>query len=212
MGSVAGCDVLWGGCPMITLPLERMASRVAASLCYATGLGHEMVVNSQQVSLSQSCLTAFVCTALCPTLEHPQHPLKAQHKPFVLHAYVPGSQTLLVECAGVVSPYCRALCTAQFDTKSAQHALPDKQPPFTSGVHQCSKCGRCSASSALSVPATVTQQKPCLGPFKPFESCLIQLHAISPLHHACVLVGCGRPQGGGGGRGEGQQSVTGFQF
>ncbi|KAL3130806.1 hypothetical protein ABBQ38_000142 [Trebouxia sp. C0009 RCD-2024] len=43
-----GCDVLWGGCPMITLPLERMASRVAASLCYATGLGHEMVVNSQQ--------------------------------------------------------------------------------------------------------------------------------------------------------------------
>ena len=35
---------------MVTLPLERMASRVAASLCYATGLGHEMVVNSQQVS------------------------------------------------------------------------------------------------------------------------------------------------------------------
>lgn len=44
----AGCDVLWGGCPMVTLPLERMASRVAASLCYATGLGHEMVVSSQQ--------------------------------------------------------------------------------------------------------------------------------------------------------------------
>jgi hypothetical protein len=40
--------VLWGGCPMVTLPLERMASRVAASLCYATGLGHEMVVSSQQ--------------------------------------------------------------------------------------------------------------------------------------------------------------------
>ena len=45
--SCAGCDVLWGGCPMVTLPLERMASRVAASLCYATGLGPEMVVNSQ---------------------------------------------------------------------------------------------------------------------------------------------------------------------
>ena len=44
----AGCDVLWGGCPMVTLPLERMASRVAASLCYATGLGPEMVVSSQQ--------------------------------------------------------------------------------------------------------------------------------------------------------------------
>jgi len=42
-----GCDVLWGGCPMVTLPLERMASRVAASLCYATGLGREMVVSSQ---------------------------------------------------------------------------------------------------------------------------------------------------------------------
>ena len=39
-----GCDVLWGGCPMITLPLDRMASRVAASLCTATGLGGEMVV------------------------------------------------------------------------------------------------------------------------------------------------------------------------
>eukprot|EP00210_Caulerpa_lentillifera_P007056 g6750.t1 len=39
-----GCDVLWGGCPMITLPLDRMASRVAASLCTATGLGDEMVV------------------------------------------------------------------------------------------------------------------------------------------------------------------------
>lgn len=41
-----GCDVLWGGCPMVTLPLERMASRVAASLAAATGLGREMVVSS----------------------------------------------------------------------------------------------------------------------------------------------------------------------
>ena len=32
---------------MVTLPLERMASRVAASLCYATGLGSEMVVSCQ---------------------------------------------------------------------------------------------------------------------------------------------------------------------
>lgn len=43
-----GCDVLWGGCPLVTLPLERFASRVAASLAHATGLGAEMVVGSQQ--------------------------------------------------------------------------------------------------------------------------------------------------------------------
>eukprot|EP00889_Picochlorum_renovo_P004787 jgi/Picre1/31817/NNA_007166.t1 len=40
-----GCDVLWGGCPMVTLPLERMASRVGASLCQATGLGHHMIAS-----------------------------------------------------------------------------------------------------------------------------------------------------------------------
>eukprot|EP00213_Chloropicon_mariensis_P007060 CAMPEP_0197476648 /NCGR_PEP_ID=MMETSP1309-20131121/9243_1 /TAXON_ID=464262 /ORGANISM="Genus nov. species nov., Strain RCC998" /LENGTH=1051 /DNA_ID=CAMNT_0043017065 /DNA_START=357 /DNA_END=3509 /DNA_ORIENTATION=- len=32
-----GCDVLWSGCPMITLPLRRMASRVAASLVHSAG-------------------------------------------------------------------------------------------------------------------------------------------------------------------------------
>ena len=42
-----GCDVLWGGAPIVTLPLERMASRVCASLCMATGHGAEMVVASQ---------------------------------------------------------------------------------------------------------------------------------------------------------------------
>ena len=69
VGCIAGCDVLWGGCPMITLPLERMASRVAASLCYATGLGHEMVVNSQQASSSSvpsDCLHAHL---VAPVLE-----------------------------------------------------------------------------------------------------------------------------------------------
>ena len=43
-----GCDVLWGGCPIVTLPLERMASRVAASLCNATGLGEYMIASSPQ--------------------------------------------------------------------------------------------------------------------------------------------------------------------
>ncbi|KAL6780429.1 hypothetical protein ACKKBF_B13195 [Auxenochlorella protothecoides x Auxenochlorella symbiontica] len=40
------CDVLWAGCPLLTLPLERMASRVAASLACASGLGGDMVVGS----------------------------------------------------------------------------------------------------------------------------------------------------------------------
>ena len=53
----AGCDVLWGACPMVTLPLERMASRVAASLCYATGLGSEMVVSNQVLQAFAQALT-----------------------------------------------------------------------------------------------------------------------------------------------------------
>mmetsp|Transcript_31787 Transcript_31787/g.59752 ORF Transcript_31787/g.59752 Transcript_31787/m.59752 type:complete len:980 (-) Transcript_31787:480-3419(-) len=43
-----GCDTLWAGCPVVTLPLERMASRVCASLCTAAGFGPQMVVNSQK--------------------------------------------------------------------------------------------------------------------------------------------------------------------
>lgn len=33
-----GCDILWGGVPMVTVPGEKMASRVAASLLNAAGL------------------------------------------------------------------------------------------------------------------------------------------------------------------------------
>lgn len=40
-----GTDILWAGLPMITLPLEKMATRVAGSLCLATGLGDEMIVS-----------------------------------------------------------------------------------------------------------------------------------------------------------------------
>ncbi|KAH0691935.1 hypothetical protein KY289_019293 [Solanum tuberosum] len=43
-----GTDVLWAGLPMITLPLEKMATRVAGSLCLATGLGDEMIVSSMK--------------------------------------------------------------------------------------------------------------------------------------------------------------------
>ncbi|XP_038698226.1 probable UDP-N-acetylglucosamine--peptide N-acetylglucosaminyltransferase SEC isoform X2 [Tripterygium wilfordii] len=41
-----GTDVLWAGLPIVTLPLEKMATRVAGSLCLATGLGEEMIVSS----------------------------------------------------------------------------------------------------------------------------------------------------------------------
>ncbi|PKA54868.1 putative UDP-N-acetylglucosamine--peptide N-acetylglucosaminyltransferase SEC [Apostasia shenzhenica] len=43
-----GTDVLWAGLPMVTMPLEKMATRVAGSLCLATGVGEEMIVNSMK--------------------------------------------------------------------------------------------------------------------------------------------------------------------
>ncbi|CAN6487254.1 unnamed protein product [Victoria cruziana] len=43
-----GTDVLWAGLPMVTLPLEKMATRVAGSLCLASGLGGEMIVSSMK--------------------------------------------------------------------------------------------------------------------------------------------------------------------
>ncbi|KAJ4845650.1 hypothetical protein Tsubulata_036225 [Turnera subulata] len=45
-GHTTGTDVLWAGLPMVTLPLEKMATRVAGSLCLATGVGEEMIVSS----------------------------------------------------------------------------------------------------------------------------------------------------------------------
>ena len=42
----SACDVLWAGVPLITLPLQLMASRVAASLCVAVGCP-ELVVKNQ---------------------------------------------------------------------------------------------------------------------------------------------------------------------
>jgi protein O-GlcNAc transferase len=37
-GHTTSCDLLWSGCPMLTMPAtENMPSRVAASICYAIG-------------------------------------------------------------------------------------------------------------------------------------------------------------------------------
>lgn len=45
-GHTTSCDLLWSGCPMITLPAtENMPSRVAASICYAIDCP-EMVATS----------------------------------------------------------------------------------------------------------------------------------------------------------------------
>jgi hypothetical protein len=41
-------DILWAGTPMITYPKVKMASRVAASICIASGEGDEMVVRSYE--------------------------------------------------------------------------------------------------------------------------------------------------------------------
>ncbi|CAI9762202.1 unnamed protein product [Fraxinus pennsylvanica] len=43
-----GTDILWAGLPMVTLPLEKMATRVAGSLCLATGVGEEMIASSMK--------------------------------------------------------------------------------------------------------------------------------------------------------------------
>ncbi|CAL5433956.1 unnamed protein product [Camellia sinensis] len=40
-----GTDVLWAGLRMVTLPLEKMTTRVDGSLCLATGVGEEMIVH-----------------------------------------------------------------------------------------------------------------------------------------------------------------------
>ncbi|KVH97002.1 hypothetical protein Ccrd_000906 [Cynara cardunculus var. scolymus] len=41
-----GTDVLWAGLLMVTLPLEKMATRVVGSLYLATRVGEEMIVNN----------------------------------------------------------------------------------------------------------------------------------------------------------------------
>jgi protein O-GlcNAc transferase len=57
-GHTTGTDILWAGLPMITLPLEKMATRVAGSLCLATGIGEEMVVN--RLAISANCVFSLM--------------------------------------------------------------------------------------------------------------------------------------------------------
>ncbi|EOY05087.1 Tetratricopeptide repeat (TPR)-like superfamily protein isoform 2 [Theobroma cacao] len=58
-----GTDVLWAGLPMVTLPLDKMATRVAGSLCLATGVGEEMIV---------SCLKEYEEKAVSLALNRPK--------------------------------------------------------------------------------------------------------------------------------------------
>ncbi|KAF6777465.1 hypothetical protein AHF37_03089 [Paragonimus kellicotti] len=46
-GHTTGMDVLWAGCPVVTLPLETLASRVAASQLHTLGCP-ELVATSQE--------------------------------------------------------------------------------------------------------------------------------------------------------------------
>ncbi len=58
---------------MVTLPLERMASRVAASLCYATGLGPHMVVHSQQEYEVRSAPALRTLLKASPSTQNQEH-------------------------------------------------------------------------------------------------------------------------------------------
>ena len=46
-GHTTGMDVLWGGCPMLTLPLQTLASRVASSQLKALGVP-ELIASSRE--------------------------------------------------------------------------------------------------------------------------------------------------------------------
>ena len=116
VSACAGCDVLWGGCPMVTLPLERMASRVAASLCYATGLGAEMVVSSQQVG---TLLCAFFGAG---------HPV-----------------CLLQACAGCSAPpHCWFSC--DLAACKPEGRATDAKHPCNLSLHSCVPCLACRYS------------------------------------------------------------------
>ncbi|KAG0229282.1 hypothetical protein BGW41_003075 [Actinomortierella wolfii] len=61
-------DILWSGTPILTFPKyqHKMCSRVGASIAYATGYGHELIVGSEQeyedkaVAFAQDCRYEYV--------------------------------------------------------------------------------------------------------------------------------------------------------
>ena len=59
-----GCDALWGGVPMITMPGEKMASRVAASLLAAAGLDDMVVMSLQEYEDKVSEAVHSCCSPL----------------------------------------------------------------------------------------------------------------------------------------------------
>lgn len=76
-------DILWSGTPILTFPKysHKMCSRVGASIAYATGHGHEMVVNSEEeyeeraVKFAQGCRWDYVAdSALREKLGLAGHP------------------------------------------------------------------------------------------------------------------------------------------
>ncbi|RYR38800.1 hypothetical protein Ahy_A09g043986 isoform B [Arachis hypogaea] len=64
-----GTDILWAGLPMVTLPLEKMATRVAGSLCLATGMDRavSLALNRPKLQALTNKLKAVRMT--CPLFD-----------------------------------------------------------------------------------------------------------------------------------------------
>jgi protein O-GlcNAc transferase len=62
-----GTDILWGGVPLVTLPLESLASRVGASLLAAIGMPQLICRNMADYEVG--CGSTVICDFVCPTNE-----------------------------------------------------------------------------------------------------------------------------------------------
>ncbi|PHT52740.1 hypothetical protein CQW23_07202 [Capsicum baccatum] len=74
-GHTTGIDVIWAGLLMIPPFPEKMATRVAGSLCLATELGDEMIVSSMKGYKEK----AVSLVLSCPKLQDLTNRLKATH-------------------------------------------------------------------------------------------------------------------------------------